>query len=544
MGKFNTATARAVGAGVIKNEPTPSGRTYEGGPGYARDPRSELFLLAVSNVVGEKSFYESGLERDERFAALVRQLAVTDFDWLTRLALWLRTEANMRSASLVLAAEAAKARLDAGHYGGNRQLVASVLQRADEPGEAIAYWHSRFGRRLPQPLKRGVADAIRRLYTERALLKSDSARRAIRFADAIRLTHPDPGAQGWRSDLFSHAIGERLGVEGLRIPVTLTTLLARERLNGLTPAEIRAYAAAGQLPDMLAAAAMTWEAVPALVDGPWTAQLWEAIVPSMGYMALLRNLRNFDEAGVCDEVAATVAARLADPQQVARSRQFPFRFYAAHKNTGSLRWGQALEVALRHSLSSIPVLTGRTLILVDQSPSMFPGLYYQGPAKSEISSADKAALFGTAMALRVQHADLYGYGFHSYPVEFGTGDAVLTTMGKFRMDNGTDTFGALQRHYDGHDRVVIITDEQTIANRDMTDPRSRRRYGLDVLRPLDTLVPAHVPVFTWNLGGYKYAHATGPNWHTLGGLTDIAFELIPLLEAGHDGHWPWEQTAA
>src|SRR3712207_7767035 len=51
-----------------------------------------------------------------------------------------------------------------------------------------------------------------------------------------------------------------------------------------------------------------------------------ALAPTMGYMALLRNLRNFDEAGMPDEVAAVVAARLGDPDEVARSRQLPYRF--------------------------------------------------------------------------------------------------------------------------------------------------------------------------------------------------------------------------
>src|SRR5690606_8210116 len=65
------------------------------------------------------------------------------------------------------------------------------------------------------------------------------------------------------------------------------------------------------------------------------ARLWTALIPSMGSMALLRNLRGFDQAGIPDEVARSVAARLADPAQVARSRQFPFRFLAAYRATQS-----------------------------------------------------------------------------------------------------------------------------------------------------------------------------------------------------------------
>ena len=54
-------------------------------------------------------------------------------------------------------------------------------------------------------------------------------------------------------------------------------------------------------------------------------------------------------------------------------------------------------------------------------------------------------------------------------------------------------------------------------------------------------VPAHVPVYTWNLAGHRAAH--GPsgtaNRHTFGGLSDAAFRMVPLLEAADDTKWPW-----
>lgn len=55
-------------------------------------------------------------------------------------------------------------------------------------------------------------------------------------------------------------------------------------------------------------------------------------------------------------------------------------------------------------------------------------------------------------------------------------------------------------------------------------------------------VPAGVPVHTWNLAGYRAGH--GPSGeagrHTFGGLTDAAFRMVPLLEAGRDARWPWK----
>ncbi|WP_433088077.1 hypothetical protein ACQP1P_19335 [Dactylosporangium sp. CA-052675] len=53
------------------------------------------------------------------------------------------------------------------------------------------------------------------------------------------------------------------------------------------------------------------------------------------------------------------------------------------------------------------------------------------------------------------------------------------------------------------------------------------------------VVPQEVPVYTWNLAGYRVAHApAGPNRHAFGGLSDAAFGMIPLAESGEDGRRP------
>ena len=166
MARFNTKAAKAQPTSRV----TSTGRvlrTYQGGRGRERDERSELFLLSLANFVAQKTFYESGEDRDDRFAALVRRLAVTDPAWTAGLLGWLRGEGNLRTAAIVGAAEYVKARLDANATDGptNRQVVESVLRRPDEPGELLAYWTSRYGRNIPKPVKRGIADAVRRLYS-------------------------------------------------------------------------------------------------------------------------------------------------------------------------------------------------------------------------------------------------------------------------------------------------------------------------------------------------------------------------------------------
>ncbi|MBB5805574.1 hypothetical protein F4560_005342 [Saccharothrix ecbatanensis] len=535
MSKFNSARVRALVSSPVVSESVPSGLTHEGGAGYVREPKSELFLLAVTNMVGEQTFYEASDKRDDRYAELVRAVTIADPEWTARFLAWLRGAANMRSASLVGAAHFVKARLDAGEQGMSRQVVDSVLQRADEPGEFLAYWSSYHGRTLPKPVKRGVADAVRRLYDERALAKWDSEARGFRFGDVLNLVHPS-AVTDKQGDLFRHALDRRHGsIDG--VPASLDVLRARAELLAWPVEQRRALFQQDRdtVTSTLRNAGMTWESVAGWLQGPMTADVWEALVPSMGYMALLRQLRNFDEAGVSDEVAAEVAARLADPAQVARSRQLPMRFLSAFRAAPSLRWAWALEQAITHSLANVPALAGRTLILVDTSSSMQASFSKDG----SLMRWDAAAVFGIALGSRCADAEVVSFSSAQYyagdppgaktmvfPVRGG--ESLLRSVDRWKdggyfLGGGTDTAGALRRHFTGHDRVVILTDEQASDG--------------DVHRAL----PAHVPLYTWNLAGYRHGHAPsgGRDRHTFGGLTDQAFRMIPLLESGRNAAWPF-----
>ena len=563
MSRFNTRSTRSA----VHSPVTTTGErtvTHEGATGHLRDARSELFLLAVSNFVGQDAFYEKGGDRDDRYTQLVRQLAVEDPAWTVGLLGWLRGEGNMRTAAIVGAAEFVKARLegdkgtdpagwnretaaDASTNGGwNRRVIDAVLQRPDEPGELLGYWTSRYGRKVPKPVKRGIADAVQRLYNERSLLKYDTDSKGYRFGDVLNLVHAAPADdKPWQGHLFRHALDRRHGNDE-EIPGRLPLLLNRQRLMTLPLEERRQLVtenvdASGEL----SRAGMTWEALAGWLQGPMDKAAWEAVIPSMGVMALARNLRNFDEAGVSDAVAAQICARFADPEQVAKSRMFPFRWWAAYKHAPSLRWAHALEQALNHSLANVPRLSGRTLILVDRSPSMFPGYGFSTPNTSDIPLAEQAAVFGSALAMRAENATLVEFGGSSKTVDVPKGGSVLKLIEKYSRNDGTDIPSAIKQHFDllRHNRIVIVTDEQT---RPGWLPSNMERYGGMRETAIDDLVPTTVPVYMWNMAGYKPgAMPSGSaGRHTFGGLTDHAFRMIPLLEAGRDAAWPWENRAA
>jgi len=548
MTRFNQRSVRPAGHSPVTTTGEQT-RTHEGATGHLRDARSELFLLAVSNFVGQDAFYEKGGDRDDRYTQLVRHLAVEDPAWCVDFLRWLRSEGNMRTAALVGAAEFVKARVDNQVQGAqepegyNRRAVAAVLQRADEPGEMLGYWTSKYGRKLPKPVKRGIADAVQRLYNERTLLKYDTDSMGYRFGDVLNLVHasPDP-AKPWQGYLFQHALDRRHG-NADEIPEPLKMLRRRSEVAAWPVEDRRKMLESHDLAPTFEAAGMTWEALAGWLQGPMDKAAWEAIIPSMGLMSLARNLRNFDEAGVSDAVAAQICARFADPEQVAKSRMFPFRWWAAYKHAPSLRWAHALEQALGHSLANVPRLKGSTLILVDRSPSMFPGYGFSTPNSSDITLAEQAAVFGSALALRAEKPTLVEFGGESKQLTVPKGGSVLKLIEQYGTIDGTDIPTAVKKHWFAHDRIVIVTDEQT---RPGWLPSNMQRYGGMQETAINDLVPKATPVYMWNMAGYKPgAMPSGSaGRHTFGGLTDHAFRMVPLLEAGRDADWPWMRKTA
>lgn len=484
--------------------------THEGGIGFEREPESALFLLAATNMVSDNTFYETGKDRDDRFEQLVHVVTATNPQWLAAFIPYLRDTMQMRSASIVAAAEYVRA----GGKNG-RQLVDAACRRADEPAEMIAYWRSRHGRSIPQPIKRGVADACRRLYTERNVLKFDGTAHAWRFADVIETVHAKPNAD-WQSNLWKYLLDARHHADGST--EGLPTLTADKALRELPELERRG-ALGSETWDQ---ANWSWERLSGWLPGGMDAEAWEAVIPQMGYMALLRNLRNFDQAGVSDEVADRIMAKLADPEEVAKSRQFPIRFYSAFREIGSLRWSYALEKALDASMTNTPAMSGKTLVLIDTSASMNSGM----SERSKRTRAELAALFGASISQRSEQADMVIYASgtaeHNELLRMPLLRAV-ETLGALigSVGHGTETFASLARHYAGHDRVVILTDEQA---------HDAGRYQLP-----------DVPIYTFNLAGYSPAHLPSGerDRYTFGGLTDAAFSLLPMLEGTRDGRWPF-----
>lgn len=531
MARFNTPSTNAI-AGRSNPVIETTGETAinpNGGVGFVRTPKSELFLAAASNL-NEDSFYESADERIDRIASLVDQVK-EDSEFLLNLITWLRHDAHMRISPIILAVLSVEARLNAKLYGANRQLIRAAIGRLDEISDVLAFWKLRTRKPVPSAVKRGLEDVIQKKFNEFSYLKwrGRSRRGGFSLRDVLNIVKPTPVDER-QSKLFKFAIDEAYGNEldydGLVV------LEHRQRFLDLSKEEaIEQLSDPVRATELIETTSLTHEVIRGKI-GAIPAQVWANLVDHMGYTALRMNLRSMHEAGIDRDTIRKVNAILEDKERVAKAKNMPIDLYSAFVNV-PLDFQSALQYAANQVLKNVPHLSGKTLILIDHSGSM----WNLASEKGTLRRVHHADIFGCALALRAEDADTYIFGDTVKPLHLETTDLFKEVEASSRINlGGTETEYAIRNTYTSgeYDRVIIITDEQRSGS--YSNPKSHD----EIL----SLIDKEVPVYTWNLGGYKLAHdKSKPNRYTFGGLSDQAFGLIPLIEQGYKDRWPWEMDS-
>jgi len=414
-------------------------RNYEGAPAYPLTPALELYA-AVATAALSDQFYEAVDTRLERLRALI---ARGDPQFVARLAVYAREQLHLRSVPLVLAVELARL-----HQGDSlvSRLVARIVQRADEIPELLAFYAQANGRtgvktlgRLSKQVQRGLALAFNR-FDAYQLAKYDRAGAAVCLRDALFLVHPKA------RDDAQQAVFNQLVAGTLPVPYTWETeLSAAGQVAYASPAERRAA----------------------------LARTWETLVGSgrLGYMALLRNLRNLLEAHVSAETLALACATLADPGQVARARQLPFRFLAAYREVLALDAGAvapvlaALETAIIGSARNLRGFGPETRVVVACDVS--------GSMQQPISPRSKVLLYDVGLVLamllqsRCQHVVTGLFGDRWLRVPLPQGQVLRNVQELYRRagevgyaTNGYRVIQDLRQRGEVVDKVMIFTDCQ------------------------------------------------------------------------------------
>jgi len=398
-----------------------------GGKAYKMlDPREELMVMALT------SLWDTQFYGDFTGAIGVKAVDLINHgqkEFVAKLACYARNELNMRSISHVLAALVC---FDGGDIV--RPMLRKVCVRPDDILEIAALVLSvKDNRHIPNAFKRGVADVLNK-QTLYGVRKYQAKGKAVTWKDLLRITHATP-VDTKRAELFKAIVNDN-------VP-----------------------------------AIETWETM--LSANGNNAETWNRLIAddALPYMACLRNLRNMVNAGADIK---PVLEKIADPEQVRNSRQFPYRFWSAYREVKDPAVRAALAAAFNASIANVPVLPGRTLIGVDVSGSMSCGV----STNSKISCKDIAELFGAMSGKVCADADVvyfsapgsgwYGRGrggadsLRGWTMRhYGAGANVLQTASEdhFVGSGGTDISlvidAALADDGVPYDRIVIFTDDMT-----------------------------------------------------------------------------------
>lgn len=370
--------------------------THEGAPARHIDAEAQLRRSVMACLLWEQTFYEDGQTIADRIASLVAEVPL---ETAAAIAIEAREKMHLRHAPLLIVREMARRN---GKIVGD--ALAQVIQRADELAEFLALYWKDGKQPLSKQVKRGLAEAFGK-FDAHQLAKYDRAG-AVRLRDVLFLTHAKPANE--------HQEGVWKGL-----------------VDGTLPA-----------PD-------TWEV--ALSSGADKRETWIRLVEggNLGGLALLRNLRNMQSAGVPESFIrqAITINRF--------HRVLPFRFIAAAKYAPALE--DVLEAAMFRALEGVEKLPGRTALLLDNSGSMHAPL----SGKSDLSRVDAAGGLGMLLREICEQVTVIG---------FGTSAAVLPPRRGFALaeayqrgpGGGTNTETA-KRMADqgGYDRIIILTDEQS-----------------------------------------------------------------------------------
>jgi hypothetical protein len=378
--------------------------THEGAPARHISVLAQLRRSVLSCLLWESEFYEDGEEIGKRIAALTAQCRPEE---VAALAVEARAQMHLRHVPLLLLRELARHPLIKDRPQLLSKTMGAVLQRADEPAEFLALYWKDGKQPLSKQVKRGLAWSLRR-FSEYDLAKYNRDA-AVTLRDVLFMSHALP------KDEAQAALWKKLAANELATPDT-------------------------------------WEVQ--LSAGANKKETFERLIreKQLGYFAVIRNLRNMEQAGVDAQlVREAILARKGGAEKL-----LPFRYIAAARH--AKQFEPQLDAAIQAALAELPKLRGTTVVLVDNSGSMSAQL----SGKSQMTRADAAA--GVAIVARgvCESARVFAFSDNLVEVPPRTGMALRDAIRAATPMDGTQ-LGAAVRKVSAlpHDRLIVITDEQS-----------------------------------------------------------------------------------
>jgi 60 kDa SS-A/Ro ribonucleoprotein len=514
-------------------------RNEAGGRAYALEPKHALAQLAATGCFNG-TYYAQADEQLTTLKILVDQEA--DNAFLAKLAVYSRQRAMMKDMPVALLLALSKR---------DPSLFRKVFDRVVDNGRTLRTLvqllrSGQFGRKgLSYSLQRAVQRWLNTASVEKLLSASIGNDPSLR--DVLRLARPTPPDNARRA-LFGWLTDKPVEKWA---PATESDL----------PEEVMALAAFRKAETAEAQVLILgnmharWDLLADTAKGP---AVWAAIARKMGPQALRMNLNTFLRHGIIGpdanrEMDDYVAMRLADPEEIRRSRQFPYQFLAAYLNSNpemSQKIKAALHKAAEIACGNIPELSGPVVIGLDVSGSMsmpITGNRGRG-ATSKMRCVDVAALFAAAILRRNPDSVVIPFDTAAYEAKVDPNDSVLSLAERLAKYGGGGTNCSLplaaanaryaNRHFAG---CVLVSDQESWVG-------IGRGGSTAVMSEWQTFVRNQVRLHSKGFAGPKlvcidlqpYTTTQAPERSDIlnvGGFNDAVFNVVASFLTGDAGRF-------
>lgn len=450
---------------------------------YGMTSKSKLVTQVLTSFFNEDKFYsDNSAEMQETIKEVIKQ----DAEFVSKLAVYARRVFNMRSVSHVLTAYLAHEPKGKQYV---RETVRGVSLRGDDVTEIMSFYLATFGKPVPNSLKKGINDVLTS-FNEYTLAKYKGEGKAVKMRDLLCLCRPTP-KNAEQSELFKKCLENRLE----------------------TP--------------------LTWESE--LSANGNTAETWEKLIDSgkVGYMALLRNLRNIIKANPSNIQQAYDI--IQDPERVRKSKQLPFRFLSAYKSVKDISGSKVLDVlenAVDASIENLPKINGTTVIAVDVSGSMRSEI----SAKSDIECSEIALMLAYIANRICENAYIYAFDNNVYKLTMSSRAGILQAVESTPIHGGGTNmslpFRLMISEKINADRVIILSDNECNSSSSFWRPFSANKIVQSYADEYRKTSGNNIWVHAVDLQGYGTQQFHGQKTNIIAGWSEKVLDFINLAEQG------------
>jgi 60 kDa SS-A/Ro ribonucleoprotein len=411
-------------------------RNDASGPAYALEPKHALAQFAATGCFNG-TYYTDAEAQLETLKSLMAQ--VNDNVFLAKLAVYSRERAFLKDMPAALMATLA---------ARDTELFHKAFDRVIDNGRALrtlfqVIRSGQFGKRsLSSSLQRAFQRWLNTASPEKLLSASIGHDPSLR--DILRMARPTPPDNarramfGWLTDKEQSKWAPATEVD---LPEQIRLLVAFRSAETAEQQVALLQGASGD--ENRAALHARWDLLADTAKGPL---VWAAIARTMGPQALRMNLNTLQRHGVFEDAAMvqTVADRLADENEIRRSRQFPYQYFAAYLNASDevphvIR--AALHKAAETACGNVPELPEPVVIGLDVSGSMqSPVTGHRGRgATSKMRCVDVAALVAAAILRRNPDSVVIPFDTQAFDVRIDPSDSILSLSERLAKYGGGGT---------------------------------------------------------------------------------------------------------